>query len=161
MKNKMNFPFDKIIIPNSFKNSPPRTQKINQKLKTIQQHPEQIYLTINYRNVLLDGYASYLAAKKLSLKEINVRQLNRLESFIHDKTNADLYVWGKHTEDGLEYVWRVPNNKQNIIGNISKGDKLIVQTKNGPAPIIVTKTERKNYSPVDTKVRKVTGRAKY
>lgn len=159
MEIKMNYPINKIKIPMSFSEHPPKKEKVNQKAKILKSHPEQIYITITNKDTLIDGYATYLAAVDLGYNKINVRQLDKGEAFEDDKTTAKTYVWGIHPgdENKIEYVWRIPENKQHLIDKIKVGDKIMVQTKYGPAPVNVTKIQKKNYPPVATKIRRVIG----
>lgn len=162
MKIKNNYPISKIFIPQQFRVTPPRSSKINEKKEMLLAHPEQIYITLNYKGQLIDGYATYLAAKTINKEFVNIRQLGRLETFIKDKTSATTFVYGVHPGVGnKEYVWRITDYKKDELSDIKKGDKLIAHTKYGPAPIIVTKIVKKNYNPVDKKIRTIIGKAKY
>lgn len=160
MKIRENYNLRKIKVPKQFFTTPPSEKKIIEKRNNITTNPAGIYITINRKNKLLDGFASYLAAGSLKIERLNVRQLNFLEERDLKEKAKTTFVYGYHPgrKDLNHYVWRVPNSKMNSIGHIKKGDALMVATKYGPAPMIVTKVKRQEYAPSVKKVKTVIGR---
>ncbi len=65
---------DEIIIPERFKSTPPRREKVQSKIDYYKEHgrmPQPLKLTSEKK--LWDGYATYLAAKELNLAKVPVR----------------------------------------------------------------------------------------
>lgn len=66
---------NKISIPDAFKNTPPKDYKIQEAIKTFKINGKfDKRVVINKEKLLIDGYARYLAAVSLGLKEIEVIQ---------------------------------------------------------------------------------------
>ena len=64
---------DKIIIPNSFNHHLPKDSKINSIINYYNKNKKfDRLIKVNSNNVIIDGFARYLAAKKLGLKNIDV-----------------------------------------------------------------------------------------
>lgn len=62
-----------IQIPQQFKNSPPRPEKIQQKIDYYKEHGQfRCKLRIDKTGKLYDGYATYLASQQLGLKIVPV-----------------------------------------------------------------------------------------
>jgi hypothetical protein len=64
-------------------------------------------------------------------------------------------VYGKHHEDGKEYVWRIPETKRELASEIVIGGNALVNTKHGNKVIMVTKVKELSECPVDGRVKKV------
>lgn len=160
MKIRENYNLRKIKIPKKFLSTLPSEKKILEKRKNITNDPSGVYIVINSKRRLLDGYASYLAAGSLKIERLNVRQLNIIEEKNFKNNNKTTFVYGYHPgRPNLDYyMWRVPTSKMQSIGPIKKGDSLMVATKYGPAPMIVTKVKKKEYNPTIKKVKTVIGR---
>lgn len=70
-KNLKTYHIGKIKIPEQFKKSPPRPEKIQQKIDYYKEHGQfRRKLRIDRTRMLYDGYATYLAAKQLGLKVV-------------------------------------------------------------------------------------------
>lgn len=62
-----------IQIPQQFKNSPPRPEKVQQKIDYYKEHGQfKRKLRIDNTGKLYDGYATYLASQQLGLKVVPV-----------------------------------------------------------------------------------------
>ena len=72
------------------------------------------------------------------------------------------YIYGIHPNDktNKERVWRVPNNWNGWENDLLPGDKIIVTTKFGSAPIIITRIECLDKCPVDIPVKRVVAKVK-
>lgn len=159
MKIRENFDLRKIIVPKKFFNTPPSEKKIYQKRSNILNDKTGVFITIDNNKRLLDGFASYLAAGSLNINRLNVRQLNFFESIKYKNMNKTIYVYGYHPNSSNNiYIWRVTDIKKNTLGTIRVGDKLMVSTRKGPAPIIVTKVKKTEFPPTVKKVKTVIGR---
>lgn len=161
MKIRENYSLTKIKIPDKFMKTLPSERKIEEKKKVlVNNNTRKISIVINHKRELTDGFATYLAAGILKIEHLNVIQTNVWEEFNIKNNTKTTFVYGKHPNSVIdkEYVWRVPISKEITLGNIRKGDNLMVATKFGPAPIVVTKIERKQYSPITGKIKTVIGR---
>lgn len=160
MRIRTNYNLRKIKVPKNYFITLPSDKKILDKKNNIVNDPKGIYITINHSGKLLDGFASYLAAGTLKLERLNVRQLNYFETIDYMNKQKVTFVYGYHPgrKEQNNYMWRVPNSKLETIGKIKKGDTLMVATKYGPAPIIVTKVKKQEYAPTIKKVKTVIGR---
>lgn len=53
-----------------------------------------------------------------------------------------VYAYGKHPGDDREFCWRVPYSLYNLV---QAGSKILVDTRNGEASVVVTKIEQSHY----------------
>ena len=73
-KNLKTYHIGKIKIPEEFVNHPPRPEKIQQKIDYYNENGQfRRNLLIDKTGMLYDGYATYLAAKQLGLKQVPVQ----------------------------------------------------------------------------------------
>ena len=73
-KNLKTYHIGKIKIPEEFVNHPPRPEKIQQKIDYYNEYGQfRRKLRIDRTGMLYDGYATYLAAKQLGLKQVPVK----------------------------------------------------------------------------------------
>lgn len=157
--NSMYVDINEIVIPDWFKESTPSQKKYDEKLKTYLDSDKRYYKApiVDKKNVLKDGYVTYLVLKDQGAQNIWVKSPK-------DNEEPKTYVFGKHlnSNDTKEYVWRLSNSVANRIGNITEGMTLMVVAgkDNKIAPIIVTKLEKLNTPPVTTKIKKVVGKPK-
>lgn len=159
MKIRENFDLKKIIVPKKFFDTPPSEKKIYQKRSIILNDRTGVFITIDNKKRLIDGFASYLAAGSLNISRLNVRQLNFFETIKFRDMSKTVYVYGYHPNSNNNiYMWRVTDIKKETLGTIRVGDKLMVSTKKGPAPIIVTKVKKTEFPPTVKKVKTVIGR---
>ena len=76
------------------------------------------------------------------------------------KEKSTVYIYGKHPNGIIdkEYVWRLPKSKENMYGVLLPGDLIYCSTKNGIAPVIVTRIEKRDSWDTDLKVKVVCSR---
>ena len=73
-KNLKTYHIEKIKIPEEFVKHPPRPEKIQQKIDYYNEYGQfRRKLRIDKTGTLFDGYATYLAAKQLGLKQVPVK----------------------------------------------------------------------------------------
>lgn len=71
-KTKIEIPIDKIIIPDYF--TKPNKIKLKNKIEYFKENNKfETPITINSEYVLVDGYTSYLIAKKIKMKNVEVK----------------------------------------------------------------------------------------
>lgn len=139
-----------IKIKESYKNSKISNKKLKNFIefwKTSNAIPNNIIL--NDKNELIDGYYSYLALTGSGyLGKVPVSYRDEESYFskprkVHNyefKNNSyrntnTVYVYGKFSENGKIYIWKLPNKNFALI-NI--GDKIKVNTSYGVRKIVVT-----------------------
>ena len=143
-----------IRIPETFANTKPRTEKV-QKFK------DEYYLTGDFQkrillteqNLLVDGYARYVALQELCVKECVVDVLTAdnkpvsISEVAKNKEIETMYIFGVHptSHTNKEYIWRVPNRTNFVFfkGKVQPGDTIFVHTKYGVMPVTVTRIERR------------------
>lgn len=76
------------------------------------------------------------------------------------KEKSTVYIYGKHPNGIIdkEYVWRLPKSKENMYGVLLPGDLIYCSTKNGIAPVIVTRIEKRDSWDTGLKVKVVCSR---
>lgn len=163
-----------INISDSFANSHPSEKKMNECREYWDQHHKQDrYIVVDFDNNLIDGYVQYLILKENGISEVEVKISDKPKRFWHRKTiecrpvpsykNEDTtYVYGMHfdkkkSEFSKEYMWRVPKSWSELgwESDLLPGDHIVVSTKYGLKPIVITKIVRTNECPVDCPVRRV------
>lgn len=175
----MNMKLSEIKIPADFESSKPSTSKYAKCEKYYNETGNQDrYIVVDENNVLVDGYIMYLVLKSHDVEYGNTkrmtlrkhkytdRQCNRYgklvppEKVISYKDKRTTYVYGKHPNDinGKEYVWRLPKSKENMCDVLLPGDLIYCSTKNGIAPVIVTRIEKRDSWDTDLKVKVVCSR---
>ena len=123
--------------------------------------------------MLIDGYIQYLVLKENNVEEAEVKISTRRKkrwyrknvkdwNIPHYKNEATTYVYGVHpnSENKKEFVWRVPKSWSDAgwEEELFAGDKILVDTKFGIKPIIVTKIETLDKCPVNMPVKRVVRR---
>ena len=175
----MKMKLSEIKISTNFESSKPNTSKYlkceNYYNKTGNQDR---YIVVNEKNVLVDGYIMYLVlksydaeycdAKRLTLRKHKYtdRQRNKYgklippEKVLTYKEKPTVYIYGKHPNGIInkEYVWRLPKSKENMYDVLLPGDLIYCSTKNGIAPVIVTRIEKRDSLDADFKVKVVCSR---
>lgn len=109
-------------------------------------------IIVDSNGMLADGYIGYLTLKKYGVIETDVivKHLGILE---YDQIST-IYVFGRHSSQTKEYVWRVTNNTKNT-ENLSPGNLALVCTKFGTKVITVTKVEILTTPPTELYIKKV------
>lgn len=116
------------------------------------------YIVLSSNNVLVDGYVQYIVLEECGAEEAEVVYINRRKNN-HYRNSETTYVYGKHCNskgdmNSKEYVWRVPESWKGTKEIVPKS-KLLVRTKYGISPVIVTKIETWNECPVEFPVKKI------
>lgn len=160
---------DDIKIKKSFTENIPREGKMEECRKFWEMcNKQDRYIVVNRKGYLIDGYVQYLILKENGIENVEVRvgnnkkkiwkrrSLNSLSCDEYKEQNT-IYIYGIHPRDKfkIERVWRVPNTWIGWENNLLTGDRIIVSTKNGLAPIIITKIECLDKPPVDTPIKRV------
>lgn len=175
----MKMKLSEIEIPESFENSVPSLYKYKKCCRYYKETGNQDrYIVVDMNNVLVDGYIMYLVlkshdveycdAKRLTLRKHKYtdRQRKRYgriippEKVLTYKEKSTVYIYGKHPNGIIdkEYVWRLPKSKENMYGVLLPGDLIYCSTKNGIAPVIVTRIEKRDSWDTDLKVKVVCSR---
>lgn len=157
-----------IIIKPLFRNSIPNLNKIEKCKKHYLRYKKQDGdIVLNDKNELIDGYIMYLVHKKYGKKEnIEVKVYNQKRNHKRTETKVNIpcyrkqltpYIFGIHLDDvrKKEYVWRVPNSWNGWERDLLPGDSILVKTKYGIKPIIITRIEWLEKRPINFKVREV------
>ena len=174
---KMNL--SEIKIPESFESSVPSLYKYEKCCRYYKETGNQDrYIVVDEKNVLVDGYIMYLVlkshdveycdAKRLTLRKHKYTDRQREkygriippEKVISYKNKPTVYIYGKHPNGIIdkEYVWRLPKSKENMYDVLLPGDLIYCGTKNGIAPVIVTRIEKRDLWDTDLKVKVVCSR---
>lgn len=131
------------------------------------------YIVVNPKGVLIDGYIQYLVLKENGVEEACIKEsaVRRKRWFRKNtvdwnpplyKTEKTTYVYGMHFNKqrcaySKEYVWRVPKlwSSNGWEDDVNIGDTILVATKYGVKPVVVTRVEKRDQCPVDMPVQKV------
>lgn len=158
-----------IKIKDSFASSNPQIRKVQEcRNYWNENHEQDRYVVVNHKNELIDGYIQYLVLKENNVSDAIIqnsehkrKRYNRIRMKEYGlpkyRTNETAYIYGIHpnSKSKKERVWRVPASWKGWENDILPGDRILVNTKRGIKPIIVTKIEWSDKCPVDMKVRKV------
>lgn len=160
-----------IKISEAFANSIPSEEKLNECRNNWNQWNRQDrYVVINPDNILIDGYIQYLILKENNIDEAEIKISNRRKKRWYRKNMEDwnvphyrneptTYIYGVHpnSKSGKEFVWRVPKtwSEAGWEDGLNIGDEILVTTKFGIKPVVVTKIEISDKCPVDFRVKKV------
>ena len=86
------------------------------------------------------------AKKKVALHEARIKEIeheiDELFKISAMEVPHFMYAYGKHTEDGQEYCWRIPFE---LYKTIHAGSTIVVKTKKGEDKAVVTKVEKSPY----------------
>ena len=155
---------DEIAISNEFREKIPNSWKMDKCREYYKRTGKQDRnIVVNHKGVLIDGYVMYLVLKEANVeyaiikvsdhKENKKRSLLRTESQPYYMRNT-VYVYGKHSAKGKEYVWRVSESSKSSIVNIFPGDIARVATKYGVSNVVVTKVVEANRAPINIPIKK-------
>lgn len=113
---------DQIVVPACFADTKPKEYKLDKVRRYIKEHGKLDKPILLHGNYLKDGYVRYLVAKELGLEEVECVNNSNV-------TNNKLikYVVGKFSDNGKEYIWKVPPH---VKANIKAGDMVWVQVGN-------------------------------
>lgn len=155
-----------IKIKDSFAQTTPREEKMKECRDYWNDlHKQDRFVVVNHKNELIDGYVQYLVLKENGVKDVVIKKSECKEEswrrikkkLPYYRRNPTTYIYGIHPDSKIrkEYVWRVPDSWVGWEEDLLPGDKILVHTKRGVQPVLVTKIENSNECPVDTRVRKV------
>ena len=163
-----------IKISDAFANSIPSEEKLNDCRNNWNQwHRQDRYIVVNPDKVLIDGYIQYLVLKENNVEETEIKistirkkrwYRKNVEDWDipHYKNETTTYIYGVHpnSKSEKEFVWRVPKSWSEIEweDGLIIGDKIMVDTKFGIKPVVVTKIEISDKCPVNMPVKRVVKR---
>ncbi len=137
---------DDIKIPICFSDCPPKEKKMQKKEQYFHETGLlESEIILDGAGNLIDGYTSYLLAKAHGLASVPVRYGRRQ------------IVKAYHKKGGELYTWELPGL---LVGRVSAGEKLIVETSRGLRTVKVSSVEE--YSgqitePLKMAIRKLRG----
>lgn len=158
-----------IKIKESFTNTTPREEKMAECRKFWEMcNKQDRYIVVNKRGYLIDGYVQYLVLKENNVetaeirvgnskrKRWNRRNLKSMNCAGYKEQNTT-YIYGIHPKDksNTERIWRVPNSWIGWENDLLPGDRIIVSTKHGFAPIIITKIVCLDKPPIQYPIKRV------
>lgn len=151
---------NEIRIKDYFSKTTPREEKLEKYRKYWEENHEQLKpITINERNVLVDGYIQYLVLKENGVGTASVTYVGNYKQNTRkiNKKSPTVYIYGVHPKSKVkkEFVWRVPDSWKGWENDLLPGDQILVRTNYGIKPIIVTRIEWLNVPPIDGKIKKV------
>ena len=163
-----------IKISDAFANSIPSEEKLNECRNNWTQYNRQDrYIVVNPDNVLIDGYIQYLILKENNIDESEIKISTKRKKRWYRKSVEDwniqhyrnyttTYVYGVHpnSKNEKEFVWRVPKSWSELgwEDGLNIGDEILVATKFGIKPGVVTKIEISDKCPVNIPVNRVVKR---
>lgn len=115
---------DDIKIFPWFEETPPNPEKMERKERVFEETGllNQSEIVLNSGNYLIDGYSTYLLAKKYGVDKVPV---------IFGKRQV---VMAYHRQNGKLYSWELPVH---LVDHVSPGDRLLVHTGNGVRSVTV------------------------
>lgn len=157
-----------IKISPSFVITTPREEKMEEcRNNYISYGKQDRYIVVDHTNTLIDGYIMYLVLKENNVDEAKIKISNRRKkrwkrintkdrTIPHYRTEMTTYVYGVHTnsKSTKERVWRVPDSWSGWEDNLFPGDSILVKTKRGMAPVVITKIEQLENCPINIPVKK-------
>lgn len=162
-----------IKISEVFADSIPTEEKMNDCRNNWNRwHRQDRYIVVNPDNILIDGYIQYLVLKENNIEEAEIKISNRRKKRWHRKNvedwrvphyrnEATTYIYGVHpnSKNEKEFVWRVPKSWSEVgwEDGLKIGDEILVATKFGIKPIVITKIEIFDRCPVIMPVKRVAG----
>ena len=125
----MKIKIDDIKIPEYF--SPPNDEKYREKEHRYAKSGYLSPIIVDYNNVLVDGYISYLILKRSGIKEVEC-------VFPEDGNEMVTYITGTHLNGKKEYIWMVPRRMiRRFTNNVGIGDRVFCYSNKRVAPVIV------------------------
>lgn len=120
-------PLDTIKIYPCFSQKPPKEEKMQKKERFfLKSGFLQSQIILDSNNNLIDGYTSYLLAKKYNVENIPVMYGKRQ------------IIKAYHKPGGKLYIWELPRL---LIDRVSAGDKVLVHTQKGIRVVSVAAVE--------------------
>lgn len=122
-----NMKVDDIKIYPCFADTPPEAGKLEQKEEYFQRTGDfESEIVLDVEGKLIDGYTSYLLAKKYGLESVPVKYGQRQ------------IIRAVHKTGGKVYAWELPGILTN---RVSAGDKVVVETSRGRRKVRVVSVE--------------------
>lgn len=152
-----------VRIPKCYSEHKPSKRKIAEKRASLEKDAKSLFITVNQRNFLVDGYATYLAAVELGFEYVRYVEDPTAYTPNYNTPPKRTYIYGVHHQEigSKEYVWVVRSHEEKLFRDVKPGDKLLVCTKCGTNPMFVTRIERLRKPPITGKIRCVAGKARY
>lgn len=160
-----------IKISNAFALTTPKYDKLNAcRNYWKENHGQDRDIVVNKNNVLIDGYIQYLVLKENGVDEVEIKISTRRKkrwyrknvkdwNIPHYRNQSTTYVYGVHSnsKNQKEFVWRVPKTWSELgwEDGLNIGDEILVDTKFGIKPVVVTKIEISDKCPVNMPVKRV------
>ena len=137
-----------IKISKNFKRHRPSREKVRAAKKYYEEHGcLDKPILLKHNDVLIDGYARYVALKELGILEVDENNVSWVEME---------YVFAHHPEDPNKktYVWRLIRNGHEVLVN----DMVPVRCWDGMSGyhntyVVVDKIETLNYKPYNGKIK--------
>lgn len=158
-----------IKIKDSYTETIPHEEKILECRGHFLSYGEQDRMIIvNHNGELIDGYIQYLVLKELGIEKAEVIVSEKTKNYWHRKSTkkqvvpcyknlTTTYIFGIHEDwdDKRELMWRVtPKIEMYVYENVLPGDTVLVDTRHGTKPVVVTRIEVFDRCPTNKKVRK-------
>ena len=106
----------------------PSDEKMEKKRQYLKKHRDfQTDIVVDEEGYLLNGFTSYLLAKELRIVDVPVRR------------GEWQVIRAYHRPGGKLYRWRLP---EDLTGQISVGDRVLVHTKKGVKCVTVAAVEK-------------------
>lgn len=158
-----------IKIHNSFVETTPSERKIEECRNNWEKYKRQDrYIVVDNEGFLIDGYVQYLILKehkeeyaKVKISNCRKKRWYRINTkdwdIPHYKNNQTTYIYGVHPRSNCvkEFVWRVPETWTGFVENVLVGDTVLCATKFGYSPVVVTRIEALDRSPIEIPIKKV------
>ena len=146
-----------IQIPYSFKNSRPSAWKMDKyRDYWATDHKQLKPIMVNQSGWLKDGYIQYLVLRENGVEiaeiERKIPAPRKDPYYWHHRTT---YIYAKHPDSSIVYMWRVRNGWEDFDKNVRPGDAIYVSTKFGVKEVEVVDVKTLDECPVFWRVRKV------
>lgn len=118
---------DEIKIFPFFRENPPKPEKLRRKEEYFQRTGRfESEVVLDTSGNLIDGYTTYLLARKYHVERVAVRYGRRQ------------IIRAAHKPGGKLYTWELPKN---LVGWVRAGDRVLAQTEKGCAVVLVESVE--------------------
>ena len=119
---------DEIKIFPFFRDNPPKPEKLRRKEEYFQRNGRfESEVVLDTSGNLIDGYTTYLLARKYNVERVAVRYGRRQ------------VIWAAHRPGGKLYAWELPGR---LVGWVRAGDRVLVRTKRGHVVVLVVSVEQ-------------------
>lgn len=140
-----------IIITDDFKKTIPSPEKVDKRRAFFRKKEKfNKRILVDGDNRLIDGYIRYLI---LVENNIGYATVDVIDSNYH--TAETLYVYGTHSCNPKEYVWRLPAKEFANKDEYVAGEKILVRTKYGAKVAKITRTLLSATPPETFRIKRV------